>query len=196
MLKRAIDVVASGLGLILLSPLLVAIAIWIRIGSRGPVFFRQVRIGRGGAPFRIFKFRTMVVDAEAKGLQITVGNRDPRVTRAGEVLRRLKLDELPQLLNVFLGDMSLVGPRPEVPRYVEMYTDRQREVLCVRPGITDPASLAYRDENAMLAGEPDPERAYIDKIMPHKLELNLSYLREASIRKDLILIAKTIFAID
>lgn len=194
--KRALDVVASGFGLLLLSPLLAAIAVWIRIGSRGPVFFRQVRVGRGGVPFRIFKFRTMVVDAESKGLQITVGTRDPRVTRAGEVLRKLKLDELPQLLNVFLGDMSLVGPRPEVPRYVELYNDRQREVLRVRPGITDPASLAYRDENALLAGEPDPERAYIEKIMPRKLEMNLSYLREASIMKDLALIAKTIFVID
>lgn len=193
MLKRAIDAVASGIGLLLLSPFLVAIALWIRLGSRGPVFYRQVRVGRWGVPFRIFKFRTMVVDAEARGLQITVGERDPRITGAGHFLRKFKLDELPQLINVLIGDMSLVGPRPEVPRYVQMYSETQREVLRVRPGITDPASIAFRDENAMLAGEPDPERAYIEKIMPKKLEMNLEYLRCASVRNDLSVIFKTIF---
>lgn len=192
MIKRLFDLAASGCGLIFVGPLLVAVALCIRVDSKGPVFFRQVRVGRGGVPFRIYKFRTMVVDAEGKGMQITVGGRDPRVTRAGYHLRRLKLDELPQLLNVFLGEMSFVGPRPEVPRYVELYSARQRDVLSVRPGITDPASLAFCDENDLLAKEPDPEKAYIEQIMPKKLAMNLEYLGRASFVSDLGLICRTV----
>ncbi|MBK9576267.1 MAG: sugar transferase [Fibrobacteres bacterium] len=192
MIKRSFDLVGSGFGLILVGPLLASLAVWVKLDSKGPVFFRQVRVGRGGEVFRIFKFRTMVVDAERKGMQITVGNRDPRITRSGYHLRRLKLDELPQLLNVFCGDMSFVGPRPEVPRYVELYSQRQREVLSVRPGITDPASLAYRNENDLLAQAPDPERAYIEEIMPKKLEMNLEYLKNATFASDLLLIWRTV----
>ncbi|MBK8801159.1 MAG: sugar transferase [Fibrobacteres bacterium] len=192
MIKRMFDLVASGFGLVLVGPLLLGVAAWIKLDSRGAVFFRQVRVGRGGQPFRIFKFRTMVVDAERKGMQITVGDRDPRVTRAGYHLRRLKMDELPQLINVFLGDMSFVGPRPEVPRYVELYSTRQRGVLSVRPGITDPASIAFRDENELLAKESDPERAYIETIMPKKLEMNLEYQKRATFASDLLLIWRTV----
>lgn len=192
MIKRLFDLSASACGLVLVGPLLVVAAAWVKLDSAGPVFFRQVRVGRGGVPFRIFKFRTMVVDAESKGMQITVGGRDPRVTRAGYHLRRLKLDELPQLINVFLGEMSFVGPRPEVPRYVELYSLHQRAVLAVRPGITDPASIAFRDENELLAKESDPERAYIEKIMPKKLEMNLEYLKNATFASDLLLIWRTV----
>ena len=134
----------------------------------------------------------MVVDAEAKGLQITVGNRDPRITNAGHLLRRFKLDELPQLLNVILGDMSFVGPRPEVPRYVDLYDERQRQVLRVRPGITDPASLAFRNENELLSKEADPGKAYVERIMPAKLEMNLEYLEAANLLTDITLMANTV----
>ncbi|HNY32745.1 MAG TPA: sugar transferase [Fibrobacteria bacterium] len=191
-LKRAFDVVGSAIGLLSVSFLLLAVAVWVKLDSKGPVLFRQVRVGKDGKLFRIFKFRTMVVDAERLGMQITVGGRDPRVTRAGYHLRRLKLDELPQLVNVLVGDMSFVGPRPEVPRYVELYSARQREVLSVRPGITDPASIAFRNENDLLALEADPERAYIENIMPKKLELNLEYLGKATILSDLVLIWRTV----
>jgi len=194
-LKRAFDVVGSAIGLLSVSFLLLAVAVWVKLDSKGPVLFRQVRVGKDGKLFRIFKFRTMVVDAESKGMQITVGGRDPRVTRAGYHLRRLKLDELPQLLNVFLGEMSFVGPRPEVPRYVELYSARQRDVLSVRPGITDPASLAFCDENDLLAKEPDPEKAYIEQIMPKKLAMNLEYLGRASFVSDLGLICRTVLGI-
>ena len=170
------------------------VALAIRIDDPGPVFYRQVRVGRNGKEFRIFKFRTMVVDADKKGLQITVG-RDNRITRMGAFLRKTKLDELAQLLNVFIGDMSFVGPRPEVPRYVNMYTPYQRQVLLVRPGITDYASIAYRNENDLLAGAEDPERMYIDVIMPDKIELNMKYLREISPLADLKLIFGTIAAV-
>ena len=151
-------------------------------------------MGKNGKTFRIFKFRTMVVDADKKGLQITVG-RDNRITRVGAFLRKTKLDELAQLINVFTGEMSFVGPRPEVPRYVEMYTPYQRQVLLVRPGITDYASIAYRNENDMLEGAPDPERMYIDVIMPDKIELNMKYLREISPLADIRLILNTIIAV-
>lgn len=191
-MKRLLDIVASLLGILLLSPAFLLIAIVIKVGSRGPVFFRQTRIGRDSTPFRIFKFRTMVVEAERKGLQLTVGNGDPRITGAGSVLRALKLDELPQLFNVLVGDMSLVGPRPEVPRYVQLYDDRQREVLRVRPGITDPASLAFRDENALLGGEADPEAAYVQKLMPAKLDINLAYLESRTFGSDLAVIFRTL----
>ena len=193
-LKRLMDVAISGCALLVLWPLLLLIALAIKIDDPGPVFYRQVRVGRNGKEFRIFKFRTMVVDADKKGLQITVG-RDSRITRVGAFLRKTKLDELAQLLNVFLGDMSFVGPRPEVPRYVEMYTPYQRQVLLVRPGITDYASIAYRNENDLLAGAEDPERMYIDVIMPDKIELNMKYLREISPVADIRLILATVAAV-
>ena len=192
--KRAMDIVVSAAALCVLWPVLLLIALAIVVDDPGPVFYRQVRVGRGGKPFRIFKFRTMVVDADRKGLAITVG-RDSRITRVGAFLRKTKLDELAQLLNVLCGQMSFVGPRPEVPRYVELYTPYQRQVLLVRPGITDYASIAYRNENDLLAGADDPERMYIETIMPDKIELNMKYLREISPLADVRLILKTIIAV-
>lgn len=193
-LKRLMDIVISGCALAVLWPVLLLIALAIKIDDPGPVFYRQVRVGRGGRTFRIYKFRTMVVDADKKGLAITVG-RDNRITRMGALLRKTKLDELAQLINVFTGEMSFVGPRPEVPKYVEMYTPYQRQVLLVRPGITDYASIAYRNENDMLAGCDDPEKMYIEKIMPDKIELNMKYLREISPIADIRLILSTIIAV-
>ncbi len=192
--KRAMDIVLSACALAILWPLLLLIALAIWIDDPGPVFYRQVRVGRNGKTFRIFKFRSMVMDADKKGLAITVG-RDSRITRVGAVLRKTKLDELAQLLNVFLGQMSFVGPRPEVPKYVELYTPYQRQVLLVRPGITDYASIAYRNENDLLAGAPNPETMYIEQIMPDKIELNMKYLREISPLADIRLILKTIVAV-
>lgn len=189
-LKRAFDLAASGIGLLLLSPLLLALAAWIRLDSPGPVFFRQERIGLRGRPFRIYKFRSMRVDHS--GPQITVGA-DDRITRSGHIIRAYKLDELPQLLNVFLGDMSLVGPRPEVPRYVAFYpADVRAEVLSVRPGITDLASVQYRSESTLLAQSADPERTYVDTILPAKLALCRQYVRERSLGLDLKIIGMTL----
>ena len=192
--KRAMDIVLSACALAILWPLLLLIALAIWIDDPGPVFYRQVRVGRNGKTFRIFKFRSMVMDADKKGLAITV-SRDSRITRVGAVLRKTKLDELAQLLNVLLGQMSFVGPRPEVPKYVELYTPYQRQVLLVRPGITDYASIAYRNENDLLAGAPNPETMYIEQIMPDKIELNMKYLREISPLADIRLILKTIVAV-
>ena len=193
-LKRLMDIAVSGCALAVLWPVLLLIALAIKIDDPGPVFYRQVRVGRYGKTFRIFKFRTMVVDADKKGLSITVG-RDSRITRMGAFLRKTKLDELAQLINVFVGEMSFVGPRPEVPRYVDLYTPYQRQVLLVRPGITDYASIAYRNENDLLAGCDDPEKMYIEKIMPDKIELNMKYLREISPIADIRLILSTIIAV-
>jgi lipopolysaccharide/colanic/teichoic acid biosynthesis glycosyltransferase len=194
-LKRFFDVVLSTAGLILLSPLLIGIALWIKLDTAGPVFFRQQRVGLEGALFGIHKFRTMSADAAQRGLQITVGD-DPRITRAGRFLRRMKLDELPQLIDVLLGNMSLVGPRPEVPKYVAMYSEAQRDkVLSVRPGITDPASLQYRHESSLLAAAANPaeaERIYIEQIMPAKLQLSLGYVESMSVANDVRLILTTI----
>ena len=192
--KRAMDIVVSAAALCVLWPVLALIALAIVVDDPGPVFYRQVRVGRGGKEFRIFKFRSMITDAEKKGLQITVG-RDSRITRVGALLRKTKLDELAQLINVFLGQMSFVGPRPEVPRYVRLYTPYQRQVLLVRPGITDYASIAYRSENDLLAAADDPERMYIEEIMPAKIELNMRYLHEISPLSDIRLILKTIAAV-
>lgn len=192
--KRAMDIAISAAALCVLWPVLLLIALAIVVDDPGPVFYRQVRVGRSGKPFRIFKFRTMVVDADKKGLSITVG-RDSRITRVGAFLRRTKLDELAQLLNVLCGQMSFVGPRPEVPRYVELYTPYQRQVLLVRPGITDYASIAYRNENDLLAGADDPERMYIETIMPDKIELNMKYLREISPLTDVRLMLRTVLAV-
>ena len=193
-LKRAMDIVISGGALLVIWPALLLIALAIKIDDPGPVFYRQVRVGKDGKEFRIFKFRTMVVDADKKGLAITVG-RDNRITRMGRLLRKTKLDELAQLINVFIGEMSFVGPRPEVPKYVNMYTPYQRQVLLVCPGITDYASIAYRNENDMLEGAEDPEKMYIDVIMPDKIELNMKYLREISPLADIRLILSTIIAV-
>ena len=193
-LKRLMDIVISGCALAVIWPVLLIVALAIKIDDPGPVFYRQVRVGRGGKTFRIFKFRTMVVDADKKGLAITVG-RDNRITRVGALLRKTKLDELAQLINVFTGEMSFVGPRPEVQKYVDLYTPYQRQVLLVRPGITDYASIAYRNENDMLAGAEDPERMYIDVIMPDKIELNMKYLSEISPIADIRLIFGTIAAV-
>ena len=193
-LKRAMDIAISGCALAVIWPVLLLIALAIKIDDPGPVFYRQVRVGKDGKEFRIFKFRTMVVDADKKGLAITVGC-DNRITRMGRILRKTKLDELAQLINVFIGEMSFVGPRPEVPKYVNMYTPYQRQVLLVRPGITDYASIAYRNENDMLEGAQDPERMYIDVIMPDKIELNMKYLREISPAADIRLILSTIIAV-
>jgi len=195
MAKRLFDIVCAGLGLLILLPLLIALALWIKWDSPGPVLFRQERVGRFGKPFYIHKFRSMRVDAPALGPQITVGE-DPRITRSGRVLRAAKLDELPQLWDVLRGAMSLVGPRPEVPRYVALYTPEQRElVLSVRPGITDPASLQFRNESEVLARAADPEREYAEVILPAKLKLAGEYVRQASLWTDIRLILATLWRI-
>ncbi len=188
--KRGFDLIASACALLVLSPLLLLIAAAVAIGSPGGAFFRQVRVGKGGKEFRLLKFRTMRLGSEAGG-QITVGGRDPRITRIGYVLRKTKLDELPQLLNIVVGEMSVVGPRPEVPRYVALYSEEQRQVLSVRPGLTSLASIAYIDENEVLGRASDPERVYVDEVMPAKLALDLRYVRERSMRLDLRIIART-----
>jgi lipopolysaccharide/colanic/teichoic acid biosynthesis glycosyltransferase len=188
------DIVFS-LGFILvLSPVLLLIAIWIKLDSTGPVFYLQERIGLHRKPFRIYKFRTMHPDADKRGL-LTVGGKDPRVTRAGYYLRKFKLDELPQFFNVLGGSMSLVGPRPEVKRYVDLYNSTQLNVLNVKPGITDYASIEYSDENELLGKAVDPERAYIDEIMPAKLELNLKYINDQSFITDCKILLHTFFKI-
>ena len=184
---------AAGAGLLLLSPVFAVIAVLIRLSSPGPVFFRGERIGRHGRPFRIVKFRTMREDAAAVGAGITAAN-DPRVTRVGRLLRHTKLDELPQLLNVLRGEMSLVGPRPEDPRYVALYSEEQRRVLRVRPGITSPASFQFRNEEALLSGA-DWERKYRDEIMPQKLRIDLAYVEAAGFWTDLALIWRTVATI-
>ena len=189
--KRIFDFICSTLGLIVLSPILIAIVIKIKIGSDGPVFFKQIRVGEKNKEFGILKFRTMVVDAEKLGRQITVGN-DSRITKIGAFLREYKLDELPQLINVFKGDMSLVGPRPEVPRYVKLYNEEQKKVLEVKPGITDLASIRYRDENDLLAEAKNPDDFYINTIMPDKLALNLVYINKNNVFFDIYIILKTI----
>ena len=189
-MKRLLDVVLAGLGLVALLPLFVVIAVAVVLEDGGGPFFRQVRVGRGGRPFRIWKFRSMRVDAERTGGQLTRAG-DPRVTRVGAVLRRTKLDELPQLLNVIAGDLSLVGPRPEVPRYVARYTPEQARVLSLLPGITDPASLAYFDEERILAAAQDPEREYLESLMPAKIRMNLEYAARANVLSDLGIILKT-----
>jgi lipopolysaccharide/colanic/teichoic acid biosynthesis glycosyltransferase len=187
--KRLFDILASGMGLLLLLPLLLAVAAWVKLDSPGPALFRQTRVGRFGVPFTIHKFRTMRVEP---GAAITVGA-DPRITRAGAWLRATKLDELPQLWDVLRGAMSLVGPRPEVPRYVALYPVELREVvLSVRPGITDPSSLRFRNESELLAKAADPEREYVEVVLPTKLRLAADYVRSASLMGDLRLILATL----
>jgi lipopolysaccharide/colanic/teichoic acid biosynthesis glycosyltransferase len=190
MTKRLFDIFFSFIGLLILLPVFLIISLLIVIDSRGGVFYRQVRVGKDGKDFRLFKFRSMVTEADKKGL-LTVGGRDSRVTKIGYYLRKYKLDELPQLLNVLNGDMSLVGPRPEVRRYVDLYNEEQRKVLTVRPGITDYASIEYSNENEILGSVPNPEEVYIREVMPAKLELNLRYIREQGLLTDFKIIFMT-----
>lgn len=195
MAKRLFDWVASSFGLLLLAPILLILALWIKLDSSGPVFFRQERVGQGGKTFRIHKFRTMITNAEQRGLQITVGA-DARVTRVGQWLRKYKLDELPQLLDVWLGHMSLVGPRPEVPRYVNCYPANLRDlVLSVKPGITDRASIEFKDENEILGLAADPDQAYINEVLPVKLRYYVEYVNTRSLLGDISLIFLTLRAI-
>mgnify|MGYP003509761373 FL=1 len=193
-MKRLFDIFASGLGLLFLSPFFLLIAIWIKLDSKGPVFYRQVRVGRYNKDFRIFKFRSMRVGAD-NGSLVTIGGRDPRVTRSGYYIRKFKLDELPQLINVFIGDMSLVGPRPEVRHYVNYWTPEQMHVLDVRPGITDPASIKFRNENELMEKAENPEKYYIEVIMQEKIKLYLEYVNDHSFFGDIGLIFKTFWTI-
>jgi len=192
MSKRVFDLLGASLALLLLAPLMLAIAAAIKLDSRGPVFFRQQRVGRHGVPFGIHKFRTMVADAAQRGPALTVGD-DARITRVGRWLRRTRLDELPQLIDVLAGHMSLVGPRPELPLYVAQYPAALRErALSVRPGITDPSSLLYLDESELLARAADPEREYIEVILPRKLQCAADYAAQANLRSDVVVLLRTL----
>ena len=191
---RFFDFILSLVGLVVLAPIFIVLAIGIKIDSKGPVFYKQVRVGQNSIDFGLFKFRSMVVDADKKGL-ITVGGRDPRITRSGYFIRKYKLDELPQLINVLLGDMSLVGPRPEVRKYVELYTDEQQKVLSVKPGITDYASIEYMDENEILGKSNDPEKTYIEEIMPEKIKYNMKYIQNKNVSEYFKIIFLTLLKI-
>ncbi|HEX4143252.1 MAG TPA: sugar transferase [Pirellulales bacterium] len=194
MLKRTFDLLASLVGLAILAPFGLLVALAVKLDSRGAVFFRQVRVGRDFRPFKIYKFRTMVADAPARGGQLTAGA-DPRITRVGRILRKTKIDELPQLINVLIGDMSLVGPRPEVPKYVELFASDYRDILSVRPGITDPASVKYRDEAKVLAAAADPEVAYVEQILPEKIALSRQYIARSSLIYDVAILWQTLWHI-
>ena len=194
MLKRTFDILSSMIGVILLAPVFVAVAICMKREDSGPVFYRGRRIGLSGRPFRIFKFRTMVVDAEKIG-GLSTADDDPRITKVGKFLRRYKLDELPQLFNVLMGEMSFVGPRPEVQHYVDMFTEEEKVILSIRPGITDWASLWNPDEGAVLAGSLDPDKTYMEEIRPTKLRFQLKYVKERSFCVDLSIIYQTIMTI-
>jgi lipopolysaccharide/colanic/teichoic acid biosynthesis glycosyltransferase len=191
MMKRAFDVCVAAFALLLLFPILAVVAVLVKLDSPGAIFFTQERVGRRFRPFTIYKFRTMIHDPASRGAPITIGG-DPRITRIGRFLRQTKIDELPQLFNVLRGDMSFVGPRPELSRYVEAFADEYREILEVRPGITDLASLKYRDEAAVLALSPDPVDEYVSRVLPEKLRLNKEYIARASFFFDLGLILKTL----
>ena len=193
-MKRIFDILVSGIGLLCLSPLLLIVAIWIKLDSPGPIFYRQVRVGRYNKDFRIFKFRSMRIGSD-KGSLVTIGGRDPRITRSGYFIRKFKIDELPQLINVLVGDMSLVGPRPEVRHYVNYWTPEQMHVLDVQPGITDPASIKYRNENELLAQAEDPEKYYIEVIMQEKIKLYFEYVEKSSFWYDIKLIFQTFWVI-
>lgn len=190
-MKRVFDIISCSLAVILLLPLEMVIAICIVCGSKGGVFYKQVRVGKGNKDFKLLKFRTMRPNADKQGLLITVGA-DNRITKIGHFLRKYKLDELPQFLNIIKGDMSVVGPRPEVRRYVDLYNERQLRVLSVRPGLTDYASIEYISESELLAKSDNPEKTYIEEVMPAKLELNLKYIEKQSIGEDIRLIFKTL----
>jgi lipopolysaccharide/colanic/teichoic acid biosynthesis glycosyltransferase len=190
--KRLLDLLMALPGLLLLSPLFLVIAVWVKLDTPGPVFFRQARVGRYGEPFSIYKFRTMVVDADRKGPKVTARG-DSRITNVGRLLRKYKLDEIPQLINVLKGEMSFVGPRPEVPEYIEYYPEESKmTVLSVRPGITDPASLEYFDENELLGASDDPEKTYKNVVLPDKIRIYEEYVKNRSIFLDLELIVKTL----
>jgi lipopolysaccharide/colanic/teichoic acid biosynthesis glycosyltransferase len=191
-LKRFFDVLIAGVSIGLLAPVFLAVAAAVRFSSPGPIIFAQERVGRGFRPFRILKFRTMFVDAPARGGPLTVGAHDPRITAVGRFLRRTKLDELPQLWNVVRGDMSLVGPRPEVPKYVEMFRTEYAEILRVRPGITDPASLKYRRESDELAHADDPEAEYVRRILPDKIAISKRYIKTSSLIGDAGILVRTV----
>ena len=189
--KRFLDVFVSSVGLLLLSPVAALVAILIKFDSRGPLLFRQERVGQGLRTFRIYKFRSMVVDAPLKGGPLTAAG-DPRLTRVGRILRKTKIDELPQLINVLRGEMTLVGPRPEVPRYVALFRNDYEEILRIRPGITDLASLKYRDESSVLSRAEDPEQEYLTRVLPDKIALAKEYVRRSSLTFDISLILKTV----
>ena len=194
MLIRLLDIVLSLLGLLFLLPIFVILAVWIKFDSQGSIFFRQIRVGKEGQDFRIYKFRTMIVNAEKMGI-ITIGERDPRITNSGYFLRKYKLDELPQLINVFKGEMSFVGPRPEVRKYVEMYNQEQLKILTVKPGITDYASIEYINEDEILGKSLDPERTYIEEIMPQKIKYNMKYINNKTVIEYFKIIFLTIIKI-
>ena len=193
-MKRLFFILFSGIGLLIISPLFLIVAIWIKLDSPGPIFYRQVRVGRYNKDFRIFKFRSMRIGSD-NGSLVTIGGRDPRITRSGYFIRKFKIDELPQLINVLVGDMSLVGPRPEVRHYVNYWTEEQMHVLDVRPGITDPASIKFRNENELLAQAEDPEKYYIEVIMQEKIKLYLDYVKKNSLWYDIKLIFQTFWVI-
>ena len=194
MLIRLLDIVLSLLGLIFLLPIFLILAVWIKFDSQGSIFFRQIRVGKDGKDFRIYKFRTMIVNAEKMGI-ITIGERDPRITNSGYFLRKYKLDELPQLINVFKGEMSFVGPRPEVRKYVEMYNQEQLKILTVKPGITDYASIEYINEDEILGKSSYPEKTYIEEIMPQKIKYNMKYINNKTVIEYFKIIFLTIIKI-
>ena len=191
-MKRLFDITASFFGIIILSPLLIFIGLWVGLSSKGGVFYKQIRVGRNNKDFKLYKFRSMRVNSDKQGL-LTVGSNDSRITKAGYFIRKYKIDELPQLFNVLKGDMSFVGPRPEVRRYVDLYSKEQMKVLSVRPGITDPASIKYRNENDILSSQSNPEEYYIQHIMPDKLKINIDYINTQTFIKDIKIIFQTIF---
>lgn len=194
MLIRLLDIMLSLLGLLFLLPIFLILAVWIKFDSQGSIFFRQIRVGKDGRDFRIYKFRTMIVNAEKKGI-ITIGERDPRITNSGYFLRKYKLDELPQLINVLKGEMSFVGPRPEVRKYVEMYNQEQLKILTVKPGITDYASIEYINEDEILGKSSDPEKTYIEEIMPQKIKYNMKYINNKTVIEYFKIIFLTIIKI-
>lgn len=191
-MKRLFDITASFFGILILAPLLIFIGLWVGLSSKGGVFYKQIRVGKNNKDFKLYKFRSMRVNSDKQGL-LTVGSKDSRITKAGYFIRKYKIDELPQLINVLKGDMSFVGPRPEVRRYVDLYSEEQMKVLSVRPGITDPASIKYRNENDILSSQSNPEEYYIQHIMPDKLKINIDYINTRTFFKDIKIIFQTIF---
>lgn len=191
-MKRLFDITASFFGILILSPLFIFISLWVGLSSKGGVFYKQIRVGKNNKDFKLYKFRSMRVNSDKQGL-LTVGSKDSRITKAGYFIRKYKIDELPQLFNVLKGDMSFVGPRPEVRRYVDLYSKEQMKVLSVRPGITDPASIKYRNENDILSSASNPEEYYIQHIMPDKLKINIDYINTQTFIKDIKIIFQTIF---
>jgi lipopolysaccharide/colanic/teichoic acid biosynthesis glycosyltransferase len=190
-LKRIFDILLAAVGVLVLLPLFLVVVVWIKFDSPGPAFYKQIRVGKDNRDFKLLKFRSMRIGSDKAGL-LTIGGRDPRVTQSGYFIRKYKIDELPQLINVLLGEMSLVGPRPEVRKYVELYNADQRKVLLVKPGITDLASLEYFNENELLSQSTNPEQTYVEVVMPHKLKLNLKYIERAGLVTDVQIILRTI----